>query len=235
MLDQAFVLAGGLGTRLGELTRNTPKPLLDVAGQPFLEYILWNLRRHGIRRVVLSVGYLAEKIQAVLGDGFRLGLDLTYVVEDEPLGTGGGLKFAADLLDDTFLALNGDTIFDVNYLDLAMGLSHDNFAVMALRHVDDVSRYGQVKLASGQVLSFGEKAAAGPGLISGGVYAMRKKALYFLPEGRSSIERDLFPLLVESGRLGGQVYNGFFLDIGLPEMYNSAQILLPEWKKRLAE
>jgi D,D-heptose 1,7-bisphosphate phosphatase len=232
VIDQACILAGGLGTRLGELTRGVPKPLLDVSGQPFMEYILWNLRRHGIRRVVLSVGYLADKIQAAFGDGARLGLDLAYVVEEEPLGTGGGLKLAADLLDDEFLVLNGDTVFDVNYLDLALRLSGENLAAVALRPVDDVSRYGQVRLERGQIKSFCEKATAGPGLISGGIYAMRKKALDSLPEGRSSIEQDLFPLLVESGRLGGRVYNGFFLDIGLPETYKSAQTLLPEWKKR---
>ena len=234
MIDQAIILAGGLGTRLGALTRSMPKPLLDIAGQPFLEYIIWNLRRHGIRRVVLSVGYLAEKIQTMLGDGSRFGLDLTYIVENEPLGTGGGLKLAADLLDDEFLVLNGDTIFDVNYLDLALGRSSENLAAMALRQVDDVSRYGNVRLEGGQVRRFCEKEAPGPGVISGGVYALRKEALEFLPEGCSSIEQDMFPRLVKAGRLSGQVYNGFFLDIGLPETYTAAQTLLPKWKKRPA-
>jgi len=234
VIDQAIILAGGLGTRLGELTRRTPKPLLDVSGQPFLEYVFWNLRRYGIRRVVLSVGYLAEKIQVVFDDGSRLGIDLTYVVEDEPLGTGGGLKLAANLLDDEFLVLNGDTFFDVNYLDLALGLSSENFAAMALRKVDDVSRYGHVRLEGGQVQSFCEKSAAGPGVISGGVYALRKEALDFLPEGCSSIEQDMFPRLVESGRLGGRIYSGFFLDIGLPETYKAAQTRLPKWQKRSA-
>jgi len=234
VIDQAIILAGGLGTRLGELTRSMPKPLLDISGQPFLEYVFWNLRRHGIGRVVLSVGYLAEKTQAILGDGSRFGLDLTYIVETEPQGTGGGLKLAVDLLDDEFLVLNGDTIFDVNYLDLALGLSSENIAAMALRQVKDVSRYGNVQLEGGQIRRFCEKAAQGPGVISGGVYALRKEALDFLPEGPSSIEQDMFPRLVQSGRLGGQVYNGFFLDIGLPETYRAAQILLPKWKKRPA-
>lgn len=234
MIEQACILAGGRGTRLGELTKNTPKPLLLVAGSPFLGYVLWNLKRHGIRRVVLSVGYLANQFQAVLGDGARLGLDLSYVVEETPLGTGGGLKLSADRFEDEFLVLNGDTIFDINYLELALKLSGGNLAAMALRHVDDASRYGRVQMVSGQVLDFVEKSASGPGVISGGVYALKKEALDYLPEGRSSIEQGMFPLLARSGKLAGQAFSGFFLDIGLPETYHEAQKLLPEWQKRPA-
>jgi NDP-sugar pyrophosphorylase family protein len=233
MIDQAIILAGGLGTRLGELTRSMPKPLLEVSGRPFLEYVFWNLQRHGICRVVLSVGYLAEKIQAVFGDGSQYGIDLSYIVETEPLGTGGGLKLASGLLDDKFLVLNGDTIFDVNYLDLATGHPSENLVTMALRYVDDVSRYGNVKLEGGQVQGFCEKSAAGPGVISGGVYFMRKEALEFLPGGCSSIEQDMFPRLAEAGKLGGLIYRGFFLDIGLPETYKAAQISLPKWQNNL--
>ncbi len=231
MIDQALILAGGLGTRLGELTKSTPKPLLDVSERPFLEYILWNLKRHGIRRIVLSVGYMAEKIKAVLGDGSRLGIELTYLVEESPLGTGGALKMSADLLDEMFLVMNGDTIFDINYLDLSLSLSDSNISVVALRHIDDVSLYGHVRLDNGRIERFCEKSSEGQGVVSGGVYAMRKDALRFLPDGESSLEESLFPHLAASGLLGGRIYNGFFIDIGLPDTYSAAQSLLPEWKK----
>lgn len=233
MINQAVILAGGLGTRLGVLTRNVPKPLLNVSHRPFIEYLFWNLRRHGIFRVVLSIGYLADRFEALLGNGSQFGLELNYLTEKDPLGTGGALKFGMDLLDDIFLVLNGDTLFDINYLDLAQKLSRENVAAIALRRVDNVSPYGQVHLNKGKIKDFCEKAHKGKGLVSGGVYAMTKKVFDYLPNGCSSIERSLFPQLAEMGRLFGKIYNGFFLDIGLPETYTSAQILLPKWKNGL--
>src|SRR5205807_374320 len=118
MLKQAVLLAGGRGTRLGELTRETPKPLLSVAGRPFLDHVVWNLKRFGIDRILFSVGYRAEQFRAHFGDGRDHGVTAEYLVEAEPLGTGGALLQALPRLEPWSLVLNADTMFDFNYLDL---------------------------------------------------------------------------------------------------------------------
>jgi D-glycero-D-manno-heptose 1,7-bisphosphate phosphatase len=229
-MRQAVILAGGRGTRLGDLVQHTPKPLLAVGGQPFLFYLIWNLRRHGIKQIVLSVGYLAERIaQAFAGQK-----DVVISREVEPLGTGGGLRQANELLDDTFFVLNGDTLFDCNYATLELALRRGARAAIGLRQVGDTARYGAVRLEQGMVRGFAEKARSGPGLISGGVYALRREALALLPPGISSLESDLFPVLAEQGGLAGQAYTGFFLDIGLPETYREADVLLPLWRSKPA-
>jgi len=228
---QAVILAGGLGTRLGALTQETPKPLLPVAGQPFLDYLLWNLKRHGFERILFLVGYRALKIIEHYGSGARHGLEVEYAVETEPMGTGGALRLAHDYLDERFLLLNGDTLLDFNYLDLAL---LQGKAAIALRRVADAARYGQVRLEGGRIIGFGEKEGSGPGLVNGGVYVLAREAVELLPEGVSSLERDLFPRLVERGELLGKPYEGLFLDIGLPETYALAQTALPAWRKKPA-
>lgn len=237
-LIQAIVMAGGRGSRLGSLSLDTPKPLQDIAGRPFLDYLLGNLARQGVREVVLSVGYLAGRIMEAMGDGGRLGLNIRYAVEREPLGTGGGAKLAGAQVDTAkpFLLLNGDTLFDfplwrlVEVLPEAAGA-----AAMALRRVDDAGRYGAVTLAKdGRISGFEEKnAAGGAGWINGGIYAFQPGTLDRLPKGFSSLEQDLFPLLAKEGGLVGCKGEGFFLDIGLPDTLAAAQELLPSWQKKI--
>lgn len=235
MLHQAVILAGGLGTRLGEATKHTPKPLLDAGGRPFLEYLVWNLKRHGITDILFSVGHKARKIMDHFGDGSAFGVRARYVVEQTPMGTGGGLKLAREHLQERFLVLNGDTLFDINYLDLAMRLDRgDALAALSLRSIDDASRYGSVVLEHGRVTGFREKVGSGPGLISGGIYAMRRQAVDRLPQGPCSIEEDLFAVLATESRLLGWAYDGFFLDIGLPETLAEAQTVLPRWRRKPA-
>ncbi|MFH1153444.1 MAG: nucleotidyltransferase family protein [Pseudomonadota bacterium] len=227
---QALILAGGMGTRLGPLTAGTPKPLLDVGGLPFINYLLWNLKRNGIRDIIVSVGYLAREIITVLTDGSDLGIRLTYSIETEPLGTGGALKLAQNLLDEAFFVLNGDTLFDIDYADLGFCLTSDVCVALALREVEDTSRYGRVLLDEGRVMHFSEKNLPGQGYVNGGVYAMRKRVLDRIPPGRASLETDLFPDLAGRNHLGARVYHGFFLDIGLPLTYKEAQTVIPGWK-----
>lgn len=226
--SQALVLAGGFGTRLGDLTKQTPKPVLPVAERPFLEHLLWNLKRHGIERVLISTGYLADVVAQQLGDGTRLGMTLDYLAEDEPLGTGGATLFARDRLDERFFVLNGDTLFDFNYWALPML----GDAAIALRSVPDVSRFGAVRLAGNRVEAFAEKGVSGPGLINAGIYSLEQSHLDRLPAGRSSLERDLFPGLASEGLLCGVPGDGFFLDIGLPETLAEAQERVPIWRRK---
>ncbi len=229
---QVLLLAGGLGTRLGELTKDTPKPILPVAGSPFLEHLLWNLNRHGLTRVLISTGYLADKIEEALGDGSRLGMEIGYLVESEPLGTGGAIKFAAPFMDEEFFVLNGDTLYDVNYWAVSAALGEEDELSMALRPVDDVARYGEAKYIDGRVVGFSEKGNSGPGRINAGIYFLRKSALAKLPPGKSSIENDLFPLLAKENKLAGVVSNGFFIDIGIPETLKEANHTIPKWRNK---
>lgn len=228
MVRQAVILAGGRGTRLGERTRMLPKPVIPVDGVPFLSYLVWNLARHGIREIVLSTGYLHEKLRAALGDGRELGVRLTYAREREPLGTGGGVRNCLHLLDEAFLVLNGDSIFDINYLDFAAG-AQDRPRI-ALRRVEDASRFGTVRHRSGRVVEFREKGADGPGAINGGIYLLTRALVRELPGGAVSLERDVFPELASLGQLFCKEYSGFFIDIGVPEDLARAQKDVPAWR-----
>ena len=232
MAKQALILSGGLGTRLGEISKETPKSIVPVGGKPFIEAMLWNLRRHGIRRVVLATGYLADRVQSALGDGSQFGVELSYCVEPEPMGTGGAVKLAAQMLDEEFLVLNGDTLFDTNYLalwNLWAGLGH---AAMSLRQVPNVARYGGCRLEGDLVTAFQEKGADGPGVINAGIYVLDQSVVARLPNGASSLERDLFPTLASEGRLRGMPTDGFFIDIGLPETLQEAQTAIPAWRRK---
>ena len=234
---QAVVLVGGRGTRLGPLTKAKPKPMLDVAGRPFLEYQLEFLRQSGIEEIVFCAGYLPESLQAHFGKGDHRGLRIRFCIEEQPAGTGGAVKLAVAHLEELFYVLNGDTIFeaDLARLGLALQAAREATAAVALREVDDASRFGRVRLEGGFVTDFAEKSAAGPGLINGGTYCLRREATNLLPEGTSSLESDLFPVLAQQRRLIGIPFTGYFLDIGLPETLARAQTELPGWLARFQE
>jgi D-glycero-D-manno-heptose 1,7-bisphosphate phosphatase len=229
-VEQAVILAGGRGTRLGVLTNQVPKPMLPIGGKPFLEYLLIQLKGRGIQRILLCVGYLAEQLQDHFGDGRQLGLEIKYNLETEPAGTGGPLFLARAALADQFFVLNGDTIFDIPFQSLAETLhaQPEALGAIALRRVDDVGRYGCVGLAGEWVSRFDEKSRGGPGYINGGIYCLRKPVIDLLPPPPCSVERTLFPLLAERRRLLGRCFEAYFTDIGLPESLRQAKTELPE-------
>jgi NDP-sugar pyrophosphorylase family protein len=233
-ITQAVVLAGGRGTRLGDLTAETPKPLLPVGGRPFIEWVIDNLVRQGVERVVLTVGYRAGAFAQWL-EGYQGGAEVSTFVEVEPLDTGGALALLIDRLDDPFLVLNGDTLFDAPLRETAELLDGaDAAAAVALRSVSDTSRYGRAILDATLVTSFAEKDMGGTGLINGGVYAFRREAI----TGHTppfSLERDLLPELVAEGRVRGLPCNGFFIDIGVPASYAAAQEDVPKWWTSVVE
>src|SRR5215212_8077993 len=194
---QALILAGGEGTRLRPLTSRVPKPVVPLVDRPFIAFMLEWLRRHGVDDVVMSCGFLADGVRAVLGDGGSSGVRLRYVEEPRPLGTGGALKFAEDLLDERFLMLNGDTLSD---LDLTAQIAqHERTAAratLALYPVEDPSAYGLVRLdGDGAVSEFVEKPAPDQidtNNISAGAYVLERSVLSLLEAGApASIERDV--------------------------------------------
>lgn len=239
---QAAILVGGLGTRLGQLVRERPKPLLEIAGKPFLEHVIWTLKRHGIRDIVLFAGYRAEVVEQLYGPGSdaraRLGVDIRVVVESEPLGTGGALVAGKHALADRFLLLNGDSLLIFNYLDLMLRDARDSsepLVTIALRRVPDARRYGVIDVAAGRVVGFREKPEQpGPGTVNGGVYWVDKTILDSITATPCSLERDVLPGLIASGRVRAKEYDGYFIDIGTPQDFTRAGAELAAVLKRPA-
>ncbi|GJD77058.1 hypothetical protein GCM10007886_03080 [Methylobacterium gregans] len=239
VLRQAMILCGGLGTRLGALTAETPKPLLAVADRPFLDTLLFELGRHGFEEVVLLAAFRSEKIESYIHDNpvaARFGMRLRVCIEPDQAGTGGALAHAAHLADDTFLLLNGDSWFDCNLLALTPLLARGPRAEIALmlRSVPDAARYGVALVRGETVTAFLERPPApGPGLINAGVYLVRRTLLAEI-DGPCSLERDVLPRLAAAGRVAGLVRAGYFLDIGVPESFARAQAEIPRQRVRPA-
>jgi mannose-1-phosphate guanylyltransferase len=224
---QALILAGGEGTRLRPLTSTVPKPVVPLVDRPFIAFMLDWLRGHGVDDVIMSCGHLAAGVRDVLGDGSAFGVRLRFVEEPRPLGTGGALKHAEDLLDERFLMLNGDVLTDIDVgAQLAQHEATGARATLGLYPVEDPSAYGLVRLdAESRVTEFVEKPAPDQidtNHISAGVYVLERSVLELLEPGRpASIEREVFPRLVGTG-LYGHVAHGYWMDIGTPERYLQA-------------
>jgi NDP-sugar pyrophosphorylase family protein len=221
----AIILAGGMGTRLREVVADRPKVLAEVDGRPFLARLLDQLADAGVERVVLSTGYMAERIEAEIGTGYR-GMDLSYVREPEPLGTGGGARLALDeTSSNPLFVMNGDSFCSANFAPfLEFHRARRARATLLLTKVADTSRYGRVDAdESGAVIAFEEKGGAHvPGWINAGVYCMDREVLASLPHGRNaSLERGLFPALIGAGFFAFRGGSGF-IDIGTPESYAAA-------------
>ncbi len=225
---QAVILVGGEGKRLRPVTSRVPKPVAPVVERPFVAYILDNLARHGVERAIFSTGFLAEAIEAVVGDGSAYGLRVEYAVEDEPLGTAGAIANCEDRLHDgSFYVFNGDVLSDVDLTALAATHAEKGgMGTIFLTPVDDPRRYGLVELREdGGVASFLEKPGEweGTALINAGVYVLEPEVLEMIPRGRLfSIERGVFPPLAAAGSLYGYVDRGYWRDIGTPDSYLQA-------------
>lgn len=224
---EAIILAGGFGTRLQSVVSDVPKPMAPVCDRPFLEYQLDYLINQGIERVVLSLGYLPETIITHFGNQYKT-LQLLYAVEDHPLGTGGAIAWAAEKIEgDYFWVFNGDSLFEVDLpeMEKACNSTSAGFA-LALRKVQDVSRYGSVETDSnGMITLFKEKSTTpAPGYINGGVYLIRKADLIDnVPGQRFSIEKSLFMPAERPVLMYGYPSDSYFIDIGIPEDYKKAQ------------
>lgn len=247
---QAIVLVGGEGTRLRPLTEAIPKPALTLVDRPFLAYMIEWLAGHGVSEVVLACGFLPQVLrEALAGEEERAGVSIRYVVEPEPLGTAGAIRFAADqlgeALDDRFLALNGDVLTDLDLSGLLRahvdakpssavpcpGMEEERNsgagvaqATIALHAVEDSSAYGLVCTdENDEVLEFAEKTGeAVPGEVNAGMYVLERSVLDLIPPGRNvSIERSVFPAMVGKG-LRALPLDGYWMDIGTPERYLAA-------------
>ncbi len=206
----AAILAGGFGKRLRPYTEEIPKPLVPVAGRPILEWQIEWLKKYGIEEFVLLVGYRKEKIIEHIGSGSRLGVKVTYVVEDEPLGTGGAFKNAAHILsrNDVFLALNGDIITNLNPLKLVEVVEKGGY-VAAIAAIPLPSPYGIIEVVDNRVVGFREKPKLRDYWINAGVYAMTPRVFEYLPE-KGDIEKTGFPEMARDGLLAAVKYDNVF-------------------------
>jgi len=222
---EAIVLAGGFGTRLAAKLNGIPKPMAPVAGRPFLEILLAQLKRNGCSRAILSVGHLYQVIQNHFGASFQ-GMPLDYAIESLPLGTGGAIRRSLALADtENVLVLNGDTFLHADYEAMLRFHSAQRAALtIAISHQPDIARYGGVLVEGTRIVGFEEKGRTGAGFINAGAYVIARGMQWpqALPE-KFSFERDF--LMPETARLAPAAYpvNGFFLDIGIPEDLDRAQ------------
>jgi D-glycero-D-manno-heptose 1,7-bisphosphate phosphatase len=233
-VTQAVCLVGGRGTRLGPLTDQTPKPLLAVGGQPFLDYLVHEARRFGLQQLLLLTGYRSEAIESrYAGKSFGQ-LSVEVVVEPEPAGTAGALANAASRLDDSFFMLNGDSYFDFNWLALAPALAQPGWKLHAALALGiEGSRYGRVDLRDGLIRGFRPEGPSGQP-INAGIYLVRKTVLADITTSPCSLEREVMPHLAQQGALLGTAATGSFIDIGIPDDFSRAQTLLPAYMRRPA-
>ncbi len=221
---RALVLAGGLGKRLRPVVSGMPKPLAKVEDSTFLDILLGLLMEKGVRDFVMLTGYKGSMVEKHFKDQLREGLNIDFLQEPEPLGTGGAVKNAQSLATDPSLIVYGDSYLDADVSELLdFHLLKKSHVTMCLLQVEDVSRYGAVEIdASSRIIAFREKGEArgGPGFINAGFYFVSKEFIETLPENRAfSMETHIFPKYAQKGSMFGMAVNGPFFDIGEPESY----------------
>jgi len=226
MIKQAIILAGGLGTRLRSVVSDVPKCMAPVAGKPFLHYVIAHLQNNGIQSFIFSVGYKSESIINFIKNDYT-GISYQFSVEEEPLGTGGAVKFSLEKTTErNILLCNGDTLFKANINELNnFHLLHNSDCTLCLKPMNNFDRYGVVELDNDDlIVSFKEKQFYKKGLINGGVYALNKESFLNknLPEN-FSFEKDYLEKFVGEEKMFGLIQDEYFIDIGIPEDYKRAQ------------
>lgn len=222
---EAIILAGGFGTRVSRVIKDVPKPMASIKGKPFLQYVLNYIIGQDITRVILSVGYKKEVIQDFFSSKYN-SLLIDYCEESEPLGTGGAIKKALSMaLEETVFVINGDSMFKIDYHQFYK--DHTNAGVplsIALRFMQDVSRYGIVRTNDRNVITaFLEKQSNQSGAINGGIYLIKKDFFTTLNLPKVfSFEKDVMEKQVGNSDMAAFCYEGYFIDIGVPEDYNRA-------------
>ncbi|MFH1849816.1 MAG: nucleotidyltransferase family protein [archaeon] len=227
---RAIILAGGKGTRLRPITYEIPKALIPVHGRTLTEHLFDLFKKFEVREIILSVGYLRNKIMDHFGDGSKFGVSISYVEEEDELGTAGPLRLAKHLLTETFLVSNGDELKKVNIEAMyALHKEKNALATIALTTVNNPSLYGVAKLSGSNILEFVEKPKADEApsnLINSGLYILEPQVIDLIPKGFAMLEKDVFPKLADTGRLIGYPFSGQWFDTGNIQRYERA---LKEW------
>ena len=228
---KAVLLLGGKGTRFRPITYELPKALLPIQGKTVPEYLIELFKHYNITDLYFSVGYKAEKIMDYFGDGSKFGVSITYIHENEPLGSAGALKLAREYLDEPFILTNGDELKDIDLEEMFEFHKQSKALVTAaLTTVKDPSAYGVAKLQGNKILEFVEKPKvedAPSNLINSGLSIWNPEVIDLIPEGFSMYEKDIFPKLAKQEKLFGYIFSGQWFDTGTPERYERA---INEWK-----
>ena len=227
MMKECIILAGGFGTRLQSVVKDVPKCMAEVANKPFLEYIFNYLENERFNHIILSLGYKSEYILSWLETQNR-SFTISYVIESEPLGTGGGIKLAFDnVKSNKAFVVNGDTFFDVSTNDVALlHNKHNADLTIALKPMSNFDRYGSVQLnEEDRIIKFNEKQFCEKGLINGGIYLIDKEIFskLDLPE-KFSFEQDVMESQLQKISIYGCIQDQYFIDIGIPTDFEKANI-----------
>ncbi len=222
---EAIILAGGLGTRLREVVPDLPKPMAPVHGKPFIEYLIKKLKKNGFLKIILSVGFKADKIQQYFGYAYD-GIEIVYSLESEPLGTGGAIRLAMEHCKGSHVYIfNGDTYLDLEIDQVESLWFKKKTSIIVGKIMQDASRYGVIVSRDSKVIGFIEKNSNSGGLINAGCYVLGRHQLDAYPIGtRFSIEKDFLEPKTNSLDINLEVFitNGYFIDIGIPEGYLEA-------------
>lgn len=230
---QAIILAGGFGTRLQSVVKDLPKPLALVSNKPFLYWLIRYLQEQGVTKFIFSLGYLHKQVEYFLSNEFAT-LTYTTIIEEEPLGTGGAIRFClSEVTEEDVLIINGDSFFNVDIRRLYQFYkAHSSDCTLALKHMQNFDRYGSVVISNeNKILQFKEKQSCKDGLINGGVWLVNKMTYLsqtqHLPQN-FSYEKDFLETNILNLTITGFVADGYFIDIGIPEDYLKAQTEIPK-------
>jgi len=233
-ITEALVLAGGRGERLRPITDNTPKLLIEICGKPIIQWQIEMLKASGIKHIMLSVGYMAYKIKQAMGSGERFGVRLSYIVEDEPLGTAGPLwlmKIQNLLPRKSFVMCNGDELKDINIREMLQAHRRNNaLATIALTEIDDPRDWGVVRIIDERIVEFVEKPSlqqAPSNMINSGFYILEPEVIDLVKPKKTSMEREIFPQIAEQSRLFGFHFKGQWFPTDTMERISRAK---QEWK-----
>lgn len=223
---EAVILAGGFGTRLKSVSGETPKPMMEINGKPFLYYLMQNLELAGCEKIVLALHYNAHYIIECIKKDCPVSIIVDWVIESEPLGTGGAIKFASAKIEkDRFIVLNGDTYLDMDYKEFFIASFASDLFISAAS-VENSFRYGTLELDdSNNVISMSEKGISGPNLINSGTYVVNKHDIQAFSVQSFSFESDFIPNF--KGTFKAFKAKGLFIDIGIPQdFYNACQLFI---------
>jgi len=231
-VKKAVILAGGQGLKMRPFTYEMPKAMIPINKRPVLEYIIENLRRNDIREIVLSIGYLGDKIKEYFGDGSKFGVKITYQIQKKETGTIEPLLQAKKLIgNDPFIYYYGDVLTAIDLIDMAdFHLAGGAIATMAITSVRESANWGVVRLKGNKVLSYLEKPSSRKDLshlINAGIYIFEPEIFNYIKPGMTRIEKDLIPELVEHNTMNGYIYDSEWYDVGNPDIYKNA---VKNWK-----
>lgn len=230
-IDQAIILAGGAGTRLRPLTLTVPKALIPIHDRTLTEHALDIFQKFGVKNITLSVGYMASKVMDYFGNGQKFGFNISYAIEDKPMGTGSFLKLMPKL-KNAAIVINGDNLFNIDFEKMyELHKKTSAYATIALKSVEDPTKFGVARIEGDLIYDFVEKPSmydAPSNLVSSGYYIFSPEVFDAAPDKTPlSLENDVFPMLAKMGKLAGYKDDGQWFDTGTWENYER---VIKEWK-----